>query len=101
MYIAMNRFKVFLGQEERFEDIWRSRNSLLDQVDGFIEFNLLRGPSNEEITLYASHTKWKSKLHFESWTKSSAFRTAHKDTSHNKNLYNGHPKFEGFECVLQ
>ena len=37
---------------------------------------------------------------FEAWTKSEAFRLAHRGAGDNKPLYLGHPRFEGFE-VLQ
>ena len=74
MYIAMNRFKIKLGKEEQFENIWKNRDSHLDKVDGFIEFNLLRSKSNDTYTLFASHSVWKSSKHFENWTKSESFR---------------------------
>ena len=36
MYIAMNRFKVQKGKEEEFENIWKNRNSTLDEMKGFL-----------------------------------------------------------------
>ncbi|WP_371807604.1 antibiotic biosynthesis monooxygenase, partial [Arhodomonas sp. KWT] len=48
MFIAMNRFKVRHGHEEEFERIWRERDSHLQEVPGFIEFHLLRGPEAED-----------------------------------------------------
>ncbi|MEP3116005.1 antibiotic biosynthesis monooxygenase [Nisaea sp.] len=56
MYIAMNRFKVTMSSEEDFETVWKTRDSQLDQVPGFVEFHLLKGPEAEDHTLYASHT---------------------------------------------
>ena len=44
MFIAMNRFRIALGAEETFEKLWRERDSHLDDVPGFREFHLLRGP---------------------------------------------------------
>ena len=35
MYIAMNRFKIVKGKEDIFEDIWKNRDSHLDNVTGF------------------------------------------------------------------
>ena len=55
-YIAMNRFKIILGSENDFEQIWRTRETYLDEVSGFKEFCLLKGESNEEYTLYSSHS---------------------------------------------
>ena len=100
MYIAMNRFKVKLGEEEAFEKIWRQRESYLDDVNGFKEFHLLRGPSNDEYTLYASHSRWDSHEVFEKWTKSEKFRKAHAQAGASKPVYLSHPQFEGFEVVL-
>ena len=32
MYIAMNRFKIVLGKEKEFEDVWKNRDTHLDGV---------------------------------------------------------------------
>jgi heme-degrading monooxygenase HmoA len=100
MFIAMNRFRIALGHEDVFEELWRSRDSQLDEVPGFSEFHLLKGPSDEEATLYASHTVWESKENFEAWTNSENFRKAHANARAPKGTYLGHPNFEGFEVVL-
>ena len=100
MFIAMNRFCVAKGSEAAFEHVWLSRDGHLDEVAGFIEFHLLKGPEAKDHTLYASHTIWESRAAFEAWTKSEAFRTAHRNAGDHKPLYLGHPQFEGFE-VLQ
>lgn len=99
MYIAMNRFQVALGNEEAFQNVWTSRDTFLAGVPGFVEFHLLRGPTLEDHTLFSSHTVWRSYGDFEAWTKSEAFRNAHRNAGDNKPLYIGHPRFEGFEVV--
>jgi len=99
MFIAMNRFKIVPGEEESFENIWKERDRHLTEVDGFVEFHLLRGPSAEDHTLYASHTVWRSRVDFENWTKSDAFRKAHANAGGHRRVYLGHPVFEGFEAV--
>ena len=96
----MNRFKIKLGKEAEFEKIWRDRDTHLDGVDGFKEFHLVKGEKNKEFSLYASHSIWNSKNDFIKWTKSDAFRLAHKNAGQHKNLYIGAPNFEGFEVVL-
>ena len=68
-------------------------------VPGFKKFNLIRGDKLEDHTLYASHSIWESKEHFTNWTKSEAFRQAHKGAGENRDMYLGHPVFEGFEIV--
>ena len=43
---------------------------------------------------------WASKDAFIDWTKSEAFRLAHKNAGQHKDLYIGAPNFEGFEVVI-
>ena len=100
MFIAMNRFKIALGAEEGFEEVWRTRESFLSEVPGFVKFNLLRGPQNSDHTLYASHSVWESRDAFESWTQSEDFRKAHGQRSAPKGTYLGHPELELFDSVL-
>jgi heme-degrading monooxygenase HmoA len=100
MFIAMNRFKIVIGKEKDFEDVWKNRDSYLDDVPGFKKFNLLKGSTTPEFTLYSSHTSWSSEEDFLNWTKSKSFRLAHKDAGKNSNMYIGHPVFEGFKAVL-
>ena len=100
MFIAMNRFRIARGREEVFEELWRKRDSQLDGVPGFREFHLLRGPQDDEATLYASHTIWGSRSDFEAWTQSESFRKAHAQARAPQGTYLDHPRFEGFEVVL-
>ena len=100
MFIAMNRFRIVLGKEAQFENIWKNRESYLEEVPGFIEFNLIKGLSNDKFTLYASHSKWKSEKDFSNWTKSKSFKLAHKNAGQHKTFYIGHPEFEGFKVVI-
>lgn len=101
MYIAMNRFRIKLGGEPDFIAIWKNRETYLDTVPGFKEFHLLQGPTNEEFTLFASHSTWESKQDFMNWTESEQFRKAHAGAGgKSKDIYLGPPQFEGFETVI-
>ncbi|MFH3479322.1 MULTISPECIES: antibiotic biosynthesis monooxygenase [unclassified Xanthobacter] len=102
MFIATNRFKVKHGSEAAFETVWRERDTYIAAVPGFVAFDLCRGPEKEEYTLYISHTVWATKADFEAWTKSDAFRLAHRKAGESTNTVNyiGGPEFEGFESVL-
>jgi heme-degrading monooxygenase HmoA len=99
MFIAMNRFRVLPGSAVAFEEVWTTRETHLRGVPGFVEFHLLRGPEREDHRLYASHTVWRSRADFEAWTRSEAFRSAHRHAGGNAPLYLGHPEFEGFEVI--
>lgn len=100
MYIAMNRFKIVNGKENIFEKIWKDRDSHLDNVKGFLTFNLIKGAVNDDYTLYASHSTWSSEVDFVNWTRSKSFREAHKNAGKNSEIYLGHPEFEGFTVIL-
>lgn len=50
-FIAMNRFKVPKENGKAFEDVWASRESYLDEMQGFVSFHLLRGPEQEDHVL--------------------------------------------------
>lgn len=101
MFIAMNRFRVKKGEEENFERAWRERDSHLKDVPGFEEFQLLRGPEQEDHTLFASHTVWRSREDFQNWTDSDAFRKAHANAGQTRDYYLGPPEFEGFSVVMR
>jgi heme-degrading monooxygenase HmoA len=99
MFIAMNRFKVVKGSEKEFEDVWLTREVHLNELEGFVEFHMLKGPEREDHVLYSSHTVWQSFEHFDAWTKSEQFRKAHAGAGSRKPLYLGHPEFEGFHVI--
>ncbi len=99
MFIAMNRFRVKKGLESDCEAVWLNREVHINKEAGFVEFHLLRGPEAEDHTLYVSHTIWASEQDFLKWTRSQAFRDAHKDAGQNKPLYLGGPQFEGFSVI--
>ena len=99
MFIAMNRFTVPNTNASEFEALWLGRDSHLKGMDGFVEFHMLKGPETDGVTLYASHTVWETKDAFLAWTKSEAFREAHRNAGATKKLHEGPPNFEGFETI--
>ncbi len=99
MYIAMNQFRVVPERSEDFERAWRERDSYLDEVDGFVEFRLLRGGQTEEGNqLYASHTVWRDESAFRAWVDSEAFRKAHAQ-GRLTGIIAGPPQFAGWSAV--
>ena len=74
MFIALNRFQIVKGREAEFENIWTERDSHLEGVPGFKDF--------------------------EDWTQSEAFRKAYANAGGSGDIYLGHPNFEGFESVI-
>ena len=101
MYLAMNRFTVPLENASEFEDLWLSRESRLQEMDGFVSFHMLRGPEEAGSVLYASHTVWQTEAHFRAWTTSAEFRASHARAGDTRTLYVGTPKFEGFTSIQE
>ncbi len=99
MYLTMNRFRVRAGQEDAFETLWATRDSHLKSVDGFVSFHLMKGEADGDVRLYASHTLWRDKDAFLAWTKSEAFRAAHKGAKTSEGMYDGPPVLEVFDSV--
>tara|TARA_B100001540_G_scaffold222091_1_gene196396 strand:+ start:687 stop:950 length:264 start_codon:yes stop_codon:yes gene_type:complete len=86
--------------EKDFENLWIKRDSHLQNVNGFKKFNLIRGKSHSDFTLYASHSTWETEKDFINWTKSESFKKAHKNAGQNSDMYLGHPVFEGFNVII-
>lgn len=99
MYLAMNRFTVRTENAEAFETLWLNRDSHLMEMDGFVEFHMLKGPEVDGMIVYASHTVWESEDAFRGWTTSTAFRNSHKDAKQTAKLYEGTPVFESFTAI--
>lgn len=100
MYIAMNHFSVAAGRGAEFEHIWRERDSYLDDVPGFVRFNLVRGKDDDAGNhRYASHVIWDSRRAFVDWTHSDAFRKAHAQRRTPEGLLLEHPRFQGWQTV--
>ncbi|KIN70491.1 Antibiotic biosynthesis monooxygenase [Sulfitobacter noctilucae] len=99
MYIAMNRFLVKPENAQAFEALWLNRDSHLKEMEGFVEFHMLRGPEVDGFVLFASHTVWASEEAFRGWTRSDAFRSSHKSAGTTGKLHEGTPVFEGFTTI--
>ena len=80
--------------------IWKKRETHHSNVSGFIEFNLVKVKTEDTHTLCASHSTCESRKDFEDWTKSEAFRKAHKGAGIHSDIYLEHPQFKGFEVII-
>ena len=98
MFIAMNNFKVAAGKEQDFETVWKSRETYLNDVRGFVRFALLRGDARGE---YVSHSTWASREAFVAWTQSEAFVAGHRQGGSLMGVLEGPPQVKLFEAVLE
>ena len=101
MFIAMNRFLVKAGHEAEFEERWRSRETYLSDVAGFVEFLLLRNwlQNDDKTTEYISHSTWRSREEFDNWTASENFTQGHAQGSV-AGILAGHPVVSLYEAIL-
>ncbi|WP_425038718.1 antibiotic biosynthesis monooxygenase family protein [Primorskyibacter sp. S187A] len=99
MFIAMNRFTVPLENAAAFEALWLGRDSHLKEMEGFVEFHMLKGSEADGKILYASHTVWESEDVFRARTRSEQFRAAHAGAGKTAKLHEGAPTFEGFTTI--
>jgi len=97
VFIAMNNFKIVPGKEQEFEEVWKNRETHLQDVPGIVRFALLRGDAQGE---YVSHSTWASRDAFVAWTQSEAFAAGHRGGSM-MGIVAGPPQIKLFEAVIQ
>ncbi len=98
MFIAMNNFKVVTGKEPDFEEVWRSRETHLQGVPGFVRFALLRGDAPGD---YISHSTWASRDAFTAWTQSEAFVAGHRGGGSLMGVLEGPPQVKLYDSVIE
>lgn len=99
MYIPMNGFQVQEQTVPVFEDHWLKRNSSLSSMDGFVEFQKLRGVPRGHCQILFPHTTWESDDVFRTSNKSVSFRDAHRDSSRTMRLHQGYATSVGFKSI--
>jgi heme-degrading monooxygenase HmoA len=100
MFYAMNRFPVAAGREEEFEEVWRTRESRLKELPGFVSFQMLKGDEKDGKRIFISKTLWNSREDFIGWTKSEQFRASHGKSRMPQGVMIGPPAFESYEVVI-
>ncbi|KAK9809336.1 hypothetical protein WJX73_006371 [Symbiochloris irregularis] len=73
-FVATNNFNVKPERAGDFETRWKTRDTHLKGVPGFIRFALLRGDAAGE---YISMSTWNAREDFDNWRESPQFRMAH------------------------
>ena len=100
MISVMNRIPVNPEYTEQFEARFSDRAALVDGMDGFVAFRLLR-PSDPQDP-YVVMTFWESQAHFEAWTNSAEFKQGHAQSGRlPREAFLGHPKIEVMEIIQE
>jgi heme-degrading monooxygenase HmoA len=74
-YVVINALSVPGGNGEVLEQRFAGRAGLVEQAEGFEEFQLLRPV--EGTDRYLVYTRWRSAADFEAWQKSRDFGAGH------------------------
>ena len=98
MIVVCNRIPVNPDHAAAFEDRFADRAALVDGMDGFISFQLLR--PHDPAHPYTVMTFWESKDHYEAWINSDEFKQGHAQSGRlPQETFLGHPVLETFEVV--
>ncbi|MDW8018235.1 MAG: antibiotic biosynthesis monooxygenase [Thermus sp.] len=99
MFVVMNRIPVKSEYADRFEEVFRTRARLVDQMPGFIR-NLVLRPKDPEDP-YIVMTFWESEEAFRAWTESPEFREGHaRSSTLPKEAFRGPNRLETFSVFL-
>ncbi|GAB4309323.1 MAG: antibiotic biosynthesis monooxygenase [Phototrophicales bacterium] len=98
MFVVCNRIPVNPEHAQAFEAAFAQRAGLVDQMPGFIAYQLLR-PTTEGAP-YVVMTTWESAAHFHAWTQSPDFQQGHaRSGTLPKETFLGRPVLETFEII--
>ena len=78
MLVVCNRIPVNPEYAEAFEARFKEREGLVDGMDGFISFQILRPTQPEQP--YVVMTFWEDRAAFDAWTNSDAFKQQHQNS---------------------
>ena len=85
---------------KQFEERFHDRAALVDGMDGFVAFRLMRPTKPEDP--YIVMTFWETEEHFKAWTRSEQFKEGHARAGRlPREAFLGHPKIEVMEIIQE
>ena len=100
-FVASNRFGIKPGFEKQFEDMWAGRDSSLADLEGFVNFTLLRREGDvDDGNTYVSYTTWKNVQAFNNWRGSDNFKRSHSGPKPAESPYAKMPKVVTYKTFL-
>jgi heme-degrading monooxygenase HmoA len=100
MIVVMNRIPVNPEFSEKFEERFSDRAALVDGMEGFVSFRLLRPTQADDP--YIVMTFWETHEHFVAWTESPEFKEGHARAGRlPSGAFKGHPQLEVMEIALE
>lgn len=100
MIVVMNRIAIKAEFGLAFEERFADRAALVDGMEGFVSFRLLRPTKSGDP--YIVMTFWETHEHFLAWTQSPEFKGGHARAGRlPSTAFKGHPTLEVMEIVLE
>ncbi len=98
MIVTCNRIPVNPKYATEFEARFGVRANLVDEMPGFVSFQLLRPLSEGDP--YIVMTSWESEADFKAWTELPAFREGHaRSSTLPPETFTGRPTLEVYEVL--
>ena len=96
--MKINAIRVPEGMGETIEQRFAARGDAMNEVEGFVSFELLRPTAGEDR--YFVYTRWESEEAFQAWRESQRFSESHAGVSReggegHGGAGGGHPHGEG------
>ena len=88
--VKINAIRVPEGMGEVIEQRFAARGDAMNEVDGFVSFELLRPTAGEDR--YFVYTRWESEEAFQAWRESQRFSESHAGVSGEKPEGHGGPQ---------
>lgn len=98
MFVVCNRVSVNPDHAAQFEALFLSRSKMVDQMPGFVSFQLMRPLKTDDS--YIVMVTWEAKEHYHAWLKSPSFKDGHARTgSLHEHTFMGKQTVELYELL--
>lgn len=95
MFVVTNRIPVNPAYRAEFEELFRNRAGLVDQMAGFIRNEVWRAHEGND---YLVTTYWEDEASFTAWTQSEAFQRGH-GFGGSREMFAGRPTLEKYTVI--
>jgi heme-degrading monooxygenase HmoA len=95
--VKINAITIPEGMGPQLEGRFAGRAKMVEQFDGFEDFQLLRPTEGEDR--YFVYTRWASEEHFQAWMKSQDFERGHASAQADGNTEGRKPVAQGADLM--
>ena len=100
MFVSTNRRRTESGRGWELEDRFRESSKVAEAAEGFISFEMWKTESTPDYDEYLVVTHWESKEAHHRWTRSDAFKEAHRGGVRADYMV-GHPELTNYDVRIE